>query len=49
MITSVASVLALTKTEKLVKCVLLHITAGGLGSASCIMPSLDHPPLVWLL
>ena len=38
--------LELTSTEKLVKCVVLHIT-GGLGSVSCMIPLLDHPPVVW--
>ena len=42
------SALELTRTEKLVKCVVLHCI-GGLGSLSCIIPSLDHPPMVWLL
>ena len=42
------SALELTRTEKLVKCVVLH-SIGGLGSSSCIIPSLDHPPTVWLL
>ena len=39
------SPLALTSTEKPVKCVALHNT-GGLGSLSCMMPSLDHPPVL---
>ena len=34
----------LTNTAKLVKCVLLHMI-GDLGSLSCIIPSLDHPPV----
>ena len=38
----------LTSTEKLVKCVVLH-SIGGVVSLSCMMPSLDHPPIVWLL
>ena len=42
------STLWLTSTEKLVKCLVLHNT-GGLGSLSCTIPSLDHPPIVWLL
>lgn len=42
------STLELTSKEKLVKCVVLHNT-GGLGSLSCMIPSLDHPPTGWLL
>ena len=42
------STLGLTSTEKLVKCVVLHST-GRSGSLSCIIPSIDHPPMVWLL
>jgi len=45
--TSAAST-ELTSTEKLVKWVALHIT-GPLGSLSCIIPSLDHLPMSWLL
>ena len=41
-------ILELTNTEKLVKCEVLHNT-GGLLSLSCTIPSLDHPPVVWLL
>ena len=38
---------SLINTEKLVKCVLLQ-SIGRVSSSSCIIPSLDHPPLVWL-
>ena len=46
--TSNDSPLELTSTEKLVKCVVLH-SIGGVVLLSCMMPSLDHPPIVWLL
>ena len=41
-------ILELTNIEKLVKCVVLHNTVG-LVSLSCIIPLVDHPPVVWLL
>ena len=43
-----STILELTSTEKLVKCEVLHNT-GGLVSLSCMIPSVDHPPVVWLL
>ena len=39
---------ALTSTEKLVKCVLTHDTFV-LGILSCMMPLLDHPPVLCFL
>ena len=38
----------LTNTAKLVRCVLLHST-GKPRLLSCRIPSVDHPPTVWLL
>ena len=40
--------LALTSTEKLVRCVLPHDTFV-LGFSSCIIPSPDQPPLYWYI
>ena len=39
---------ALTKIQKLVKCVVLHVTCK-VASLSCIIPSVDQPPTLWLL
>ena len=38
----------LTNTAKLVRCVLLHST-GKPRLLSCRIPSVDHPPTIWLL